>query len=161
MLHNNTLNEILVFDMSLATGLYALTIYAGTVMGTWRRGISRILRDVSDCAACVGLDWNAYSYIREARFAHWPCTQCAGVQWAMGPDPCAIGFRPTAKLIYSDSRVPRKKDYPELYLDLMTTRTRYLIKHTLPSARYNRWSLSHRATRGGSSFRIMLCDVTW
>ena len=26
---------------------------------------------------------------------------------------------------------------PELYLDLMTTRTRYLIKHTLSSARYN------------------------
>ena len=25
----------------------------------------------------------------------------------------------------------------ELYLDLMTTRTGYLIKHTLPSARYN------------------------
>ena len=27
------LNEILVFDLSLATGLYALTIYAGVVMG--------------------------------------------------------------------------------------------------------------------------------
>ena len=25
----------------------------------------------------------------------------------------------------------------ELYFDLMTTRTGYLIKHTLPSARYN------------------------
>ena len=24
-----------------------------------------------------------------------------------------------------------------MYLDLMTTRTRYLIKYTLPSARYN------------------------
>ena len=45
---NNTLNEILVFDLSLATGLYTLTIYAGTVMGTRRRGISRILHDVSD-----------------------------------------------------------------------------------------------------------------
>ena len=44
----NTFNEILVFDLSLATGLYALTIYAGTVMGTRRRGISRSLRDVSD-----------------------------------------------------------------------------------------------------------------
>ena len=44
----NTLNEILVFDLSLATGLYALTNYAGTVMGTRRRGISRSLRDVSD-----------------------------------------------------------------------------------------------------------------
>ena len=30
----NMLNEILVFDLSLATSLYALTIYTGTVMGT-------------------------------------------------------------------------------------------------------------------------------
>ena len=45
---NNTLNEIWVFDLSLATGLYALTNYAGTVMGTRRRGISRSLHDVSD-----------------------------------------------------------------------------------------------------------------
>ena len=44
----NTLNKILVFDLSLATGLYALTNYAGTVMGTRCRGISRSLRDVSD-----------------------------------------------------------------------------------------------------------------
>ena len=44
----NTLNEILVFDLSLATSLYGLTIYVGTVMGTRRRGISRSLRDVSD-----------------------------------------------------------------------------------------------------------------
>ena len=42
------LNEILVFDLSMATGLYALTIYAGTVMGTRHRGMSRSLRDVSD-----------------------------------------------------------------------------------------------------------------
>ena len=48
LLHNNMLNEILVFDLSLATGLYALTNYAGTVMGTRRHGISRSLRDVSD-----------------------------------------------------------------------------------------------------------------
>ena len=48
LFQNNTLNEILVFDLSLATGLYALTIYAGTVMGTRRRGISRNLHDVSD-----------------------------------------------------------------------------------------------------------------
>ena len=40
-------------------GLYALTNYAGTVMGTRRRGISRSLRDVSDRAARAGLDWNA------------------------------------------------------------------------------------------------------
>ena len=31
MLHNNTLNEILVFDLSLATGLYALTNYVGKI----------------------------------------------------------------------------------------------------------------------------------
>ena len=48
LLQDNTLNEILVFDLSLATGLYALTIYAGTVMATRRRGISRSLREVSD-----------------------------------------------------------------------------------------------------------------
>ena len=48
LLQDNTLNEILIFDLSLATGLYALTNYAGTVMGTRRRGISRSLLDVSD-----------------------------------------------------------------------------------------------------------------
>ena len=48
LLQDNTLNKILVFDLSVATGLYALTNYAGTVMGTRRRGISRSLRDVSD-----------------------------------------------------------------------------------------------------------------
>ena len=37
----NMLNGILVFDLSLAAGLYALTNYAGTVMGTRRRGINR------------------------------------------------------------------------------------------------------------------------
>ena len=50
------LSEILVFDLSLATGQYALTIYAGTVMGTRHRGISRSLRDVSDLVARAGLD---------------------------------------------------------------------------------------------------------
>ena len=80
---------MLVFDLSLATGLYALTNYVGTVMGTRRRGISRSLLDVSDGAARAGLDWNACSCIREARSAYRPCTQRAGVQWAMGPDPCA------------------------------------------------------------------------
>ena len=44
----NTFNEMLIFDLSLATGLYALTIYTGTVMGTRRRGISRSRRDVTD-----------------------------------------------------------------------------------------------------------------
>ena len=32
---------------------------------------------------------------------------------------------------------PSVKDDPELYLDLMTTRTGYLIKHTLTSSRDN------------------------
>ena len=31
MLHDNTLNEILVFDLSVATGLYALTNYVGKI----------------------------------------------------------------------------------------------------------------------------------
>ena len=31
LLQNNTLNEILVFDLSLATGLYALTNYVGKI----------------------------------------------------------------------------------------------------------------------------------
>ena len=44
----NTLNEILVFDLSLDTGLNALTNYAGTVMGTRHRGINRSLLDVSN-----------------------------------------------------------------------------------------------------------------
>ena len=48
LLQDNTLNEILVFDLSLDTGLYALTNYAGTFIGTRCRGISRSLRDVSD-----------------------------------------------------------------------------------------------------------------
>ena len=95
LLQNNTLNEILVFDLSLATGLYALTNYAGTVMGTRHCGISRSLLDVSDWAACTELDWNVCSCIREARSARLPRTQRAGVQWAMGPNPCTIGFRPT------------------------------------------------------------------
>ena len=48
LLQNNTLNEILVFDLSLATSLYALTNYAGTIMGTRRHGISRSPLDVSN-----------------------------------------------------------------------------------------------------------------
>ena len=52
----NTLNEILVFDLSLATSLYALTIYVGVVMVSRRRGISRSTSDVSDGAARAGLD---------------------------------------------------------------------------------------------------------
>ena len=44
---------------------------------------------------------------------------------------------PAGKFIYSNSRVPRYKDDPELYLDLMTTRTRYLIKHTQMSSTDN------------------------
>ena len=94
LFHNNTLNEILVFDLSLATGLYALTNYAGTVMGTRRRGISRSLLDVSDGAARAGLDWNAYSCIREARSASGRPrnVQVCNGRWAQ--TPARIGFRP-------------------------------------------------------------------
>ena len=48
LLQNNMLNEILVFDLGLATGLYTLTNYVGTVMGSRHHGISRSLRDVND-----------------------------------------------------------------------------------------------------------------
>ena len=58
------LNEILVFDLSLDTGLYALTTYAGTIMGTRRRGISRSLRDVSDYVARAGLEHKPARVIR-------------------------------------------------------------------------------------------------
>ena len=40
LLQDNTLNKILVFDLSLATGLYTLTNYVGPVMGTRHHGIS-------------------------------------------------------------------------------------------------------------------------
>ena len=33
LFHNNTLNEIGIFDLSLATCLYALTNYASKIMG--------------------------------------------------------------------------------------------------------------------------------
>ena len=36
LLQNNTLNEILVFDLSLATSLYALTNYVGKI---WALGV--------------------------------------------------------------------------------------------------------------------------
>ena len=52
----NKLNEILVFDLSLATGLYALTNYVGTVMGTRRRDISRSLRQRLSGARRIGLE---------------------------------------------------------------------------------------------------------
>ena len=45
---NNTFNEILVFEVSLDTGLNALTIYVGVVMGIPASWYQRSLRDVSD-----------------------------------------------------------------------------------------------------------------
>ena len=85
------LNEILVFDLSLATGLYALTNYVGTIMGTRRRGISRSLLDVSDGAARAGLDCvNTTSFVMEvARSASGRPRNvqvCKG-RWAQTPAP--------------------------------------------------------------------------
>ena len=77
----------MVFDLSLAIGLYALTNYMGIVMGTRRRGISRSLLDVSGLAARAGLDWKPALVLGEARSAYRPPSQRAGVHWAMGPDP--------------------------------------------------------------------------
>ena len=65
----NTLNEILVFDLSLAIWSIRTNQLCGKDMGTRRHGISRSLLDVSDGAARAGLDWNACSCIREARSA--------------------------------------------------------------------------------------------
>ena len=48
LLHNNTLNEILVFDLSLAIWSIRTNQLCGKDMGTRRRGISRSLLDVSD-----------------------------------------------------------------------------------------------------------------
>ena len=48
LFHNNTLNEILVFDLSLAIWSIRTNQLRGKDMGTRRRGISRSLRDVSD-----------------------------------------------------------------------------------------------------------------
>ena len=89
LLQDNMLNEILVFDLSLATGIYSLTNYARTVMGTRRRGISRSLRDVSDQAARAGLDMNACSCIREARFVSGRPrnVQVCNGRWTQTPAP--------------------------------------------------------------------------
>ena len=56
-------------------------------MGTRRRGISRSLLDVSDEAARAGLDWNAYSCIREARsaFGRPRNVQVCSGRWAQTP----------------------------------------------------------------------------
>ena len=48
LLHNNTLNEILVFDLSWVIDLIRTNRHVGQDMGNRRRGISRSLRDVSD-----------------------------------------------------------------------------------------------------------------
>ena len=58
MLHNNTLNEILVFDLSLPTGLYALTNYAGKI---WALDVvvsaEAFVTSATEWRAV--LDWNA------------------------------------------------------------------------------------------------------
>ena len=48
MLHDNTLNEILVFDLGLDIGLYALTNYAGKIWALDIVVLAEALRDVSD-----------------------------------------------------------------------------------------------------------------
>ena len=78
------------------------------------------------------------------------------VSGQMGSSVSGNVVHPCREVIYSNSRDLRQQDDLELYLDLMTTRTGYLIKHTLPSARYNRWSLYLRDMRRGSPGRIML-----
>ena len=50
---------------------------------------------------------------------------------------------------------------PELYLDLMTTRTRYLIKHTQTSSRDNPVIAFTHGDEGRIAGRIMLYDDTW
>ena len=59
VLHNNTLNEVLVFDLSLVTSLYALTNYVGKIWALDVVVLAEALLDVSDGAARAGLDWNA------------------------------------------------------------------------------------------------------
>ena len=49
----------MVFDLSLATGLYALTNYVGKIWALDVVVSAEALLDVSDGAARAGLDWNA------------------------------------------------------------------------------------------------------
>ena len=55
----STLNEILVFHLSLAAGLYALTNYTGKIWALDVMVLAEALLDVNDGAARAGLDWNA------------------------------------------------------------------------------------------------------
>ena len=93
---NNTLNKILVFDLSLATGLYALTNYVGKI---WALGVvvsAEALRDASDGAARAGLDCvNATSFVMEvarSTSGHVRNVQVCNGRWAQ--TPARIGFRP-------------------------------------------------------------------
>ena len=59
------------------------------------------------------------------------------VSGQMGSSVLGYVVHPCMEVYLFEYPCPSLKDDPELYLDLMTTRTGYLIKHTLPSARYN------------------------
>ena len=92
----NTLNEILVFDLSLAIWSIRTNQLRGKDMGTRRRGISRSLLDVSDGVARAGLDCvNATSFVMVvARSASGRPrnVQVSNGRWAQ--TPARIGFRP-------------------------------------------------------------------
>ena len=60
LLHNNTLNEIWVFDLSLAIWSIRTNHLRGSSYGYSDVVVSaEALLDVSDGAARAGLDWNA------------------------------------------------------------------------------------------------------
>ena len=88
----NMLNEILVFDLSLAIWSMRTNQLHGNSYGhptswkqpqpSWRQRLSGARR--------VG-PRNATSFVMEvARSSHRSRTQRVDVQWAMGPDPCAL-----------------------------------------------------------------------
>ena len=80
------------------------------------------------------------------------------VSGKMGSSVLGYVVHPCREVYLFDSRVPRKKDDPELCLDLMTTRTGYFIKHTSykfqirPSDRFS-------TGRRGEDHRLGFCYV--
>jgi hypothetical protein len=70
--------------------LYALTNHARKIWALDAVVSAEALLDVSDLAVRVGLDCVSTCHVMDvARSVHRPRTQRAGVQWEMGPDPCA------------------------------------------------------------------------
>src|SRR3989337_336189 len=86
LFHNNTLNEIWIFDLSRPLALYALTDYVSVL---WVLDVvvsAEALLDVCDLAARAGLDFVSTCHVMEvARSVHRPRSQRAGAQWEMGP----------------------------------------------------------------------------